>query len=85
MPNEQLQRDVRELQSQVFGDDEIQEPGLKRRYDSLRIEVMGDGKEFGIKNKVDIMWRVHVWLLCSFSAIIGGAITLIAQRLYKFI
>jgi hypothetical protein len=43
--------------------------------------LFGDEKELGATQKVSIMWRVHVWLLCTFSAIAGAG----AVQLYHLI
>jgi hypothetical protein len=80
---EQFHHDIRELQVEVFGDDERQEPGLKRRQTATDKEIHGSKGELGIKNRVDILWRIHVWLLCTLSGGAGVIATLIIQRLAK--
>ncbi len=44
-------------------------------------ELYGDGKELGISQKVTVLWRLHVWLLCLLSGLAGSAITLGVQKL----
>jgi hypothetical protein len=51
-------------------------PGVVARLGSLEMLMYGDKNErnLGIKTKVTIMWRVHIWLLCTGSALAGFAI-----------
>lgn len=51
----------------------IEEPGtgIISRLSLVEIQQNGDESGFGLKTKVDIMWRIHVWLLCSGSALLG--------------
>lgn len=44
--------------------------------------LFGKDGNFGMTQKVQIMWRAHVWVLCSLSAGVGSAITfLISKRM----
>ena len=53
---------------------------LKRHDEAL----YGDGKGgFGMSQRVQIMWRVHVWALCSLSALTGSIITAIVLSHWK--
>ena len=78
-----MQSDIRELQGEVFGDDAKREPGLKRRQAATDLEMHGDGNMLGIKSKVNILWRLHVWALCSLSATFGAVVTVVVQQIYK--
>ena len=42
----------------------------------------GTGGELGMLQKVAVMWRVHVWLLCTFSAASGCIGTLVAKHFF---
>lgn len=44
--------------------------------------IYGNG-ELGISQKNNIMWRLHVWVLCSLSGGFGIAATIIIQKLMK--
>ena len=83
MEQTQEQHHIRELQAEVFGDDDRREPGLKRRQTATDIELHGEGTQLGIKNKVQILWRIHIWLLCSMSAGMGAVATMLLQRMGK--
>jgi hypothetical protein len=37
----------------------------------------------GVSQKVDVMWRIHVWVLCSISAGLGVIVTLLIQKYAK--
>lgn len=44
---------------------------LVKRLEAL---LLGDGGKFGIAQKVQVVWRAWVWLLCTLSAIAGYAL-----------
>lgn len=44
-------------------------------------ELYGDGASLGISQKVNVLWRLHVWLLCLLSGLAGSGITLAFQKL----
>jgi hypothetical protein len=48
----------------------------------LKTTIMGNGG-FGLSQKVNVMWRVHVWLLCSASAVLGAGATALLGKLLK--
>ena len=54
---------------------------LKEEFHKLKYKCDGNGT-FGIFQKVDIMWRVHVWLLCGFSTIVGAIIASLFNRFF---
>jgi len=74
------EQQIDELQVAVFGRDDQQELGLKRRVNTVEKELAGSGSELGLKQKVNVMWRLHVWILCSFSGIAGSLLTLMIQK-----
>ena len=45
-------------------------PGILARL-ALHDEVLFGRQGSGLVTKVGFMWRVHVWLLCSLSGVIG--------------
>ena len=57
-------------------------PGLLYKVEQIRQELYGNGS-MGLVQKVSIMWRAHVWILCSLSAVIGSVITAIVRWLIK--
>jgi hypothetical protein len=48
-------------------------PGLVNRLGTLESILYGKDKAGGLVQEHRIMWRVHVWLLCSASASLGFA------------
>ncbi len=46
-------------------------PGLVKVVNDLRDAMFGIQGKNGITQKVDIMWRIYIWLLCSMSAALG--------------
>lgn len=44
--------------------------------------LFGNG-EMGDHLKVTIMWRIHVWVLCSLSAGAGIIFTILVQKFFK--
>ena len=49
-------------------------PGVISRLGRVERQMFGDNKEFGIKTKVTIMWRIHIWILCTASGLAGYAL-----------
>jgi hypothetical protein len=47
------------------------------RYDEL---LFGKGGSLGLAQQVKVMWRIHVWILCTLSAIAGSILTAFAMR-----
>ena len=46
-------------------------PGLLGRVAAHDKTLYGIDGSNGVVNKVNVMWRAHVWLLCSMSGIAG--------------
>lgn len=61
----------------------VDSPGLVHRVAMIDELLMGRHGKNGLAHKVNIMWRVHSWLLGTLSAAGGVAATLIIQRLVK--
>jgi hypothetical protein len=51
-----------------------------RRTATLFELLQGEHGQLGLLQKVEIMWRMHVWVLCSISAGLGGALTLMVRH-----
>lgn len=73
--------DIEDLKAAVFGCESQQTPGLNRKVARIEQVLSGDDDSLGLTQKVNIVWRVHVWLLCLFSGIAGSFLTLAVQRL----
>jgi hypothetical protein len=58
----------------IEGDGEAA-PGVVARLSNLEVIMYGDRNErsLGVRTKVTIMWRAHIWLLCTGSAALGWA------------
>lgn len=61
--------------------DGVNTPGLSGRVKTLEKTLYGDDETAGISTKVTVMWRAHVWLLCTLS----GAAALLGRELIKYI
>ena len=53
-------------------------PGVVSRVAMLERTMNGEANSMGMATKVTVMWRVHIWLLCAFSALAGYLIKTIA-------
>lgn len=53
---------------------------LIAKVDHLTSLIEGRDGSLGLASKVSIMWRAHVWLLCTFSAIVGSGMTALVLR-----
>lgn len=80
MPTSNDSSDIEDLKTAVFGCNEQQVPGLKREVYEIKMSLVGDGKILGLVQKVGVMWRLHVWLLCVFSGAAGSGLTLLIQK-----
>lgn len=47
------------------------------------IALFGKDGDLGIIQQVRVVWRIHVWVLCSFSAAAGSAMTAILSAIWK--
>lgn len=63
-----LQRDSQRIIALIEG--ETDAPGILARL-ALHEEVLFGRKGYGLVTRVGIMWRVHVWVMCSLSGIAG--------------
>lgn len=54
-------------------------PGLLARQSLDEETLYGTKGNIGLVNKVNIMWRIHVWVLCTMSALAGYSLNNIVQ------
>lgn len=59
------------------------EDGALARVQQLRDDFYGTRETMGAKTKLDILWRGHIWLLCTLSAGAGSGLTFVVERLLK--
>lgn len=55
-------------------------PGFNDRMKLIEILLFGKEGGQGLIQQHNIMWRMHVWLWCSLSTLVGSAITLIVLK-----
>ena len=53
--------------TQLLEGDGADAPGLVGRIGTMENVLFGKNKRGGIVGQHDIMWRIHVWLLCGLS------------------
>lgn len=59
----------------------IDAPGLIHRLNMNTKLLLGESGEGGIAHKVNVMWRAHVWLLCTLSAGVGFLLKVILETI----
>jgi hypothetical protein len=57
-------------------------PGLLSRVERISRDLYGNGS-MGMIQKITIMWRAHVWILCSLSGVLGSFLTAMIKWLIK--
>lgn len=57
-------------------------PGILGRLAVHEETLFGRRGNNGLVNKVNIMWRGHVWLLCTISAAVGYALKEIGGKIF---
>ena len=45
--------------------------------------LYGEGGNLGVSQKTAIMWRAHVWILCTLSALASSVLTAAVLRWIK--
>lgn len=53
---------------------------MKEDLKRIKYKLDGNGS-FGTFQKVDVMWRAHIWLLCGLSTVLGAAIVSLFHKL----
>lgn len=44
------------------------------RFETIEKLLLGEGGKFGIAHQVNVLWRVHIWVACTLSAIAGATL-----------
>jgi len=58
-------------------------PGVLVKLQQHAETLYGISGNDGVVSKVNVMWRIHVWLLCSFSATFGLSWKNIFEKFFK--
>ena len=58
-------------------------PGILHRLNQYDELLLGKAGEGGIVSKVNLMWRAHIWILCTFSAGAGFFLKVGLETLVK--
>ena len=58
-------------------------PGLSGRLAATESILYGEKGKLGLVQQHAILWRIHVWILCTLSGLLGTALTLLVQRFLK--
>ena len=58
-------------------------PGLKSKVATHDSILMGERGNNGLVQRVNIMWKVHIWLLCTLSGIVGFILKASFDKLIK--
>ena len=66
---------------QIIEGDGDDAPGLVGRLAHVERDFYGHKNDLGVRTKVTIMWRVHMWILCTASALAGYALRVIFSHL----
>lgn len=66
---------------QLIKGDGPEAPGMLARVARHDLTLYGADDKPGIVTKVNTMWRIHVWLLCSFSGLGGFLLKAIVDAL----
>ena len=53
---------------------------LTEKVDHILVLLQGKDGSLGLLGKVSIMWRFHVWILCTISAAAGSVITVAISK-----
>ena len=59
------------------------EQEILEEFRDLKRILRGDADKLGLLAEHRIMWRVHVWALCTLSGGLGITATLVIQRIVK--
>ncbi|MDE2097615.1 MAG: hypothetical protein KGL39_10240 [Patescibacteria group bacterium] len=81
-----LQKDLQKLLQDVHSNFEIlqsRQNDHENKMNALADILQGNGRRLGLLAEHRIMWRAHVWLLCSLSGLLGIILTVIVQHMIK--
>jgi len=68
---------------QLLEGDGIDAPRLLHRVAGHEETLYGTRGNNGLTHKVNIMWRIHIWLLCTLSAAGGFVIKSMTEKILK--
>lgn len=60
-------------------------PGLLHKVNTHSELLLGKDGSRGVVQKVDLMWRAHIWILCTLSGGLGFAAQFVLGALKEFI
>jgi hypothetical protein len=60
-------------------------PGFLMRLRQMEILLLGKEGSGGLVSKVNVLWRVQTWFLATGSAGVGALLTLLIEKLAKYI
>lgn len=63
--------------------DGVDSPGLVHRVATMDEMIMGRHGRGGLAHKVDVMWRAHVWVLCTLSGLAGFVLKATVEKYFK--
>lgn len=55
---------------------------IERRLAHIEEALRGDLHNLGLISRVNILWKSWIWVLCSGSALVGSALTLVIKLLF---
>lgn len=79
--NETMRTCIRELSELIRGTPDNPDFGLLPRLRHWDRMFFGEQENWGVKQKVDIMWKSWIWLLCTGSAVGGSFLTWVILQL----
>lgn len=71
--------------TQLLEGDGADAPGLLSRVAGMERILFGQGQEdhWGVIQKVNVLWRVQVWFLCTLSGCAGFALREVVKLIWK--
>lgn len=79
---EDVQRDLGRVKSLLEGGGE-DAPGLVSRVATIERVIFGKEMQEGMAYKVNVLWRMHVWVLCTLSGLAGFALRELVRLVWK--
>lgn len=58
-------------------------PGVIQRVNALNELLLGKGGIDGVVQKVNSMWKIHIWILCTASAGMGYALKSFVEQITR--
>ncbi len=77
----EIEHDIQALKVMMEGSGS-DAPGLISRVALVEKVMFGRGQEEGIVVKVNILWRMHVWVLCTLSGLAGFALREVVKLIW---